>query len=189
MAPDGRHICYTRVGGGATEVAVIPSTGGLPVVVSAKGSLSESGIWSPRSDRLAYVTFPDDGAFEIWVAPIASPASRRPVLRSRELAWPLFWSKDGREIVIARGRGPEWYFNAVTVETGAETRIGKMVPLPSGRNHIAELLPAGEKHRELFFPGGEVILADGKDSGDIYLVRARPLVASGRLAARVEDDR
>jgi Tol biopolymer transport system component len=173
-SPDGRSISYVQVGGGRTQVAIVPANGGLPRIASAEGRPSEQGVWSPTSDRLAYVTYRDDGGFEIWVAPVADPARRRQILASRTVAWPLFWSHDGKALVMARGRGQDWRFTTMPVDGGPETEIGKEVPLPSGRSAIAELNSRGEAYRDLFYPGG-VIFADWKATSDLYTVRARDL--------------
>lgn len=188
-SPDRRHFVYTRVGGGRTEVAVIPATGGIPRVVSEEGRLSEAGPWAPGSDRVAYVTVLDDGSFEIWTVPVASPEHRRLVLASKDTAWPLFWSRDGRSLILARGKGPDWRFTAIPVEGGAETEIGKEVPLPSGRGAICDFNAQGEAYRDLFYPGGGIILADGKASADLYMIRARDLERARLVAARREASR
>jgi TolB protein len=184
-SPDGRHIVFTRAGGGETGVAVVPSNGGLPIDVSPKGELGESGVWSPGSDRLAYVTIPDDGSFQIWVAPLATPEKRMRVLTSKDVAWPLFWSRDGNEIILARGKSPDWYFSACSVPRGTETKIAWEASLPSGNGMYPELAPAGEKYRDLFYPGG-IVLADGKENSDIYMIRARDIVKSRLLTSRGE---
>ena len=64
-----------------------------------------------------------------------------------------------------------------------------MVPLPSGRGYIADLPPQSEKYRGTFFPGGRIVIADGKDSGDLYMIRARALLNSGLLSERTEAGR
>ena len=110
------------------------------------------------------------------------------VFASKDFAWPLFWSRDGRSIVLARGKGPDWWFSAVPAEGGAETEIGKEVPLPSGRSAIIDLNAQGERYRDLFYPGG-IILADGKATSDIYMIRARDLERSRLVAARGEGAR
>ena len=50
---------------------------------------------------------------------------------------------------------------------------------------IAELMPEGEKYRDLFYPGG-IVMADGKDNSDIYMVRVRDVLKSRFLASRAE---
>ncbi len=171
-SPDGRFISYTRVGGGETRIAIVPASGGLPRVVSPAGVLSEGGMVSPRSDRLVYVSFPQDGTTQMWMADLDAPDKRTLLTAGKSVVWPVCWSHDGKEILIVRGQGASWEFFARDADSGKETRIGHSVMLPSGKDMYAELSPEGEKYRDLVYPGG-IIVADGQDRGDLYLIRAR----------------
>lgn len=184
-SPDGRHIAFTQAGGGRLQVAVVPANGGLSRPVSGEGETSEDGVWAPGSDRLTYLTMRDDGTFEVWVTSPDTPEKRQRVLESKEVAWPMFWSPDGREIILARGKGTDWRFTTLSVENGSETMIGKEVPLPSGRDMIVDLNEEGEAYRGLFYPGG-VILANGTATSDLYMIRVRDLYKTRLLAAREE---
>ena len=184
-SPDGRYIAYTRAGGGETGVAVVSVNGGLPIDLSPKGLPSESAVWSPGSDRIAYVSFPGDGTYQTWIAPLADPEKRRLESSSKDVTWPLFWTRDGDEIVNFRGRAPEWYFTAYSLSRGTEKKIAQEAVAPSGNAMYPHFFKGAERYSELFFPGG-VVLPDGKESGDIYMVRAREIVKSRLLAARAE---
>jgi len=185
-SPDGRFISYTQAGGGRLQVAVIPANGGLSRSVSHAKAQCEGGSWDPASERLVYCSFRNDGTFEIWLTSLAHPETHKQLLADKATVWPMFWSRDGKEIVLARGSMPQWYFTAYSLETGKETRIGQSVLLPSGRADIVDFTAQGEKYRDLFCPGGTHVYADGKDNTDIYLVRARELLESRLLAARGE---
>jgi Tol biopolymer transport system component len=184
-SPDGRHIAYTQAGGGQLRVAVVPANGGLSRPVSKENETSEDGVWAPDSKRLTYLGMRNDGTFEVWVTTADRPEERTRVLESKEVAWPLHWSPDGREILLARGKGTDWRFTAVSVENGTETVIGKEVPLPSGMGMIVDLNEKGEAYRGLIYPGG-VVLADGTASSDLYMIRVRDLYKSRLLAERAE---
>jgi TolB protein len=185
-SPDGRSISYTQAGGGRLQVAVIPANGGLSRSVSHGKAQSEVGAWGPDSDRLAYGSYRSDGTIEVWVTSLSHPETRKQLLADKAIVWPIRWSRDGKEIILARGQGPLWYFTAYSLGTGKETRIGRSVLLPSGRADIVEFTAQGEKYRDLFYPGGVHVYADGRDNTDIYLVRARELLKSRLLAAQGE---
>jgi len=187
-SPDGRYIAHTQVGGGRTQVAIVPAHGGLARLMSEEGRPSESGAWTPDSDQLAYTTYREDGGFELWIAPIKSPERRQRVLENKMAAWPLFWSRDGKEIIRVRHNGTKWDFSAFSPETGVETLIGNEALLPSGKGMFVELTPEGQKFRDLFYPGGPVV-ADGSATSDIYLVRAREVAKSRLLASRQKEVR
>jgi hypothetical protein len=44
--------------------------------------------------------------------------------------------------------------------------------LPSGKDMYHVLLPAGARYADLLYPGG-IVLADGQDRSDLFLIRAR----------------
>ena len=171
-SPDGRFISYTRVGGGETRIAMVPWTGGLPRPVSAAGVLSEGGLVSPHSDRVVYVSFPSDGTTQLWMARLEKPEKRTLLMTSKLIVWPVRWTPDGKEILLERGRGTSWEILAWSLDSGVETKIGQSMMLPSGKDMFAELSPDGEKYRDLYYPGG-IVVADGQDRSDLYLIRAR----------------
>ncbi len=185
-SPDGRHIAYTQAGGGRLEVQAIPANGGVPRTLSQAGAMCEGCAWAPDSDRLAYTEVREDGNFRLWLVRLDRPEARRPLLEDKTVVWPLFWSRDGREIVLARGPGPQWRFTAYVLEARREIPIGRSVMLPSGREGYVELSSQGEKYRKLFYPAGMCVFADGKESADIYLVKVKGLIESRLLAAQAE---
>ena len=184
-APDGRSISFTQVGGGRTQVVVVPSNGGVPRVMSEEGLISEGGAWRPDSREFAYCVIREQGVHEIWLVAPRNPAGRKRLLRSETMAWPLLWSRDGQRLLLVRGKYPEWYFTAFTPGTGVEVEVGREVMLPGGSSY-AKLNERGEEFRDLLLPGG-VVVADGEQSGDLYRVRVGALLKT-RLAS-VEDPR
>jgi Tol biopolymer transport system component len=171
-SPDGRFITYTRVGGGQTRVAVVPASGGLPRFLSPDGVVSEGCLVSPHSDRVVYAAFPQDGTYELWMASFEHPERRTLLVKSKLFTWPMFWSHDGREILVMRGQGITWDLIARSADSGTETRVGRHVMLPSGKDMFTELSPEGKKYQDLYYPGG-IVVADGQDRSDLYLIRAR----------------
>lgn len=185
-SPDGRRIAYAQAGGGRIRVMAIPATGGVPQEVSHEGVQSEGSVWAPDGDRVAYVAYRPEGGFDIWIRSLARPQERRYVVGDKQIVWPIFWSRDGRELLLARMSGSKYVYSAFDLESGRETSIGRSVPLPSGHGEYAELNARGERYRDLFYPGGEGVFADGKDTSDIYLLRVRGLLESRLLAAAGE---
>jgi len=171
-SPDGNFIAYTRVGGGQTRVAIVPASGGLPRVMSLEGVLSEGGTVSPRSDRMVFSVFRTDGTSELWMAPVDAPEKAAMLVKSKVTVWPECWSRDGKEVLLMRGQGTSWQLVAYSVDNGSEVPAGRSVMLPSGKDMFAELSPEGAKFESLVYPGG-IVVADGQDRSDLYLIRAR----------------
>lgn len=169
---DGRFICYTRVGNGQTRIAVVPASGGLPKIVSQEGVVSEGGLIGPASERLVYATFRPEGVFELWMTSIDQPEKRTRLIKDSQVVWPGRWTPDGKHIILMRGNGSNWHLSTWSVDAGKETKIGRFVMLPSGKDHYPELSPEGAQFGKLLYPGG-VVLADGRDRSDLFLIRAR----------------
>jgi TolB protein len=171
-SPDGEFISYTQAGGGRLEVAVVPAHGGLSRVISPEGVKSEVGVWSPRSDRIAHVAYSADGHFELWITSVAAPEKRRRLTQGEAPVWPMHWAADGTELVAMQKKGRDWTIQAISVENGAMREVGRAVPLLSGKDMLCEFPPGAERYRKLVYPAG-VILSDGQDRSDLYMIRAR----------------
>ena len=171
-SPDGRYVCYTRVGGGQTRVGVVPASGGLATIVSPEGVVSEGALLAPDSDRMVYATFRTDGGAELWMTSLAHPEKRTRLITDNAVIWPGRWSSDGKHILLMRGKGMDWHVSTWSVDSAVETTIGRFVVLPSGKDHYAELTPEGAKFAKLLYPGG-IVIADGLDRSDLYLIQAR----------------
>src|SRR5262249_34011319 len=76
-SPDGHRISYTRVGGGETQVAVVPSNGGVARVITDSRVVSEGGAWSPDGKDLAYLSARADGGYDLWIAPTSASGTKR----------------------------------------------------------------------------------------------------------------
>jgi TolB protein len=181
-SPDGRRIAYTRVGGGETRVAVVPSTGGASRVISDEGVVSEGSAWSPDGRELAYLSLRREGAYDLWVIPAALDRPKRLVLSHTTLPWPHRWSEDGRHIILMRGQGADWYATEFDPASGEERRIATETMLPSGLGSYLKFLPDGEAHRRLLCPAGAV-MADGEQKVDLYMVRAGGLLKSRLISS------
>jgi hypothetical protein len=106
------------------------------------------------------------------MAPLASPEKRTLLIKGRQVVWPMHWTRDGREIIIMRGQGMVYQVVAFSVDTRTEKTVGRTAILPSGKDHFAEFPPEASKYQGIYYPGG-IIVADGQDRADLYLIRAR----------------
>jgi len=171
-SPDGRFILFTQTGGHGLDVAIVPAHGGLTRSITPKGEKCEGGVWSPGSDRVAYVSYREDGHFEIWSTSIAEPGRRARLLESKGFVWPMFWTDDGRTLVLLRGSGKSWVVQTLALDGGAVTEIGRGTRTASGKDMLYRFAAGAEKYEKLFYPAGVVVM-DGKDSFDLYVIRAR----------------
>jgi hypothetical protein len=55
--------------------------------------------------------------------------------------------------------------------------------LPSGKDMFTVLSPEGAKYKDLYYPGG-IVVADGQDRSDLFLIRARMPVKPTALYMR-----
>jgi Tol biopolymer transport system component len=182
-SPDGRWISYTRAGGGKLEVAVVPANGGLSRTLSPPEAKSEGALWGPDSEHLLYVSYGKRSSFQIWVTSLSHPERKRMLLDESGMVWPVYWSRDGREILLARTAGSHWYYAARSIDTGEESRIGEVVMVTASGVEMVDLNARGQHYRDLIYPNGAHVYADGQDNADIYRVRVRELLGSRLLAA------
>ena len=183
-SPDGNFIEFTQAGAGRLQVAIVPAHGGLPRVISPEGSKCESGVWSPRSERMAHVAYRNDGHFEIWITPIAAIEQRRRLLENEKPIWPLSWTADGQELLAMERVGRNWTLQVISVESGIRREVGRLTPLVSGKDELFEFATGAEKYRKLVYPAG-VMLADGQDRSDLFVVRARESLRARAAASTV----
>jgi len=180
-SPDGRWLSYTQAGSGRLEVVVVPAQGGLPRVLTPPGEKCEAGVWSPGSDRMACVHYRSDAKFEIWIAPVADPGRRRLLTSDETVIWPMYWIREGDAILAMQHEGRNWSLVEISAADGTRRRVGRADQLPSGKDMVWRLLPGNESIARLLYPAG-IIVSDGQDRSDLYLIRPRDL-ASGRLAS------
>lgn len=179
-SPDGRRIAYTRVGGGETQVVVVPSNGGVSQVLSDQGVVSEYAAWSPDGKGLAYLALRQDGGHDVWITPSSAPGRKRLALSHAILAYPWHWTPDGRHLILMRGKSPEWYVTELDLATGTERRIATEAKAPSGLGVYLKFEPAGEPYRSLLCPAG-MVMTDGEQTGDLFKVRTDDLMKARKM--------
>jgi Tol biopolymer transport system component len=64
-SPDGRTLAFELKNGDATNVAVVPASGGSPRLVTAARNESWPFGWSPGGDRIVYAAL-RDGLWNLW---------------------------------------------------------------------------------------------------------------------------
>ena len=183
-SPDGKTIAFTRAAGGETQVWVIPATGGLARQVTFGKGVNQVPVWAPDSDRLAYVSFREDGRYEIRVVSVRNPKREGPrvLLRGKKIDFPLVWSEDGRRIVIWReweGKASLW---AVNVDGSGETLLGEEPWDSFLKTHFIRLNAAGGTLQDRIYPGRVHAYQDGENRSDVYVVRVDALLHDDALA-------
>ena len=80
--------------------------------------------------------------------------------------------------------GRNWTLQVISVESGIRREVGRLTPLVSGKDELFEFATGAEKYRKLVYPAG-VMLADGQDRSDLFVVRARESLRARAAASTV----
>ena len=159
-------------------VAPVSSTELIPRAVLFAPAQHAKVTISPDGKSIAFLS-PVDGVQNVWVAPIADPASAKALTRiaDRDVLNQLWWPHDNRHLVFFRERGGDenWQANSVDVETG---QIRALTPSPGVRSYVQQTSAR--------FPGELLIAHNQRDKRqfDIYRVN----VATGRSTLLFRND-
>jgi Tol biopolymer transport system component/DNA-binding winged helix-turn-helix (wHTH) protein len=90
VSPDGKSVLFTVGRESASNLYVLPITGGVPRQLTHLDAFTTGGVWSPDGSQVAFAS-DAGGARRIWIAktnsPIVRPVSTGNVSDSFDLAW------------------------------------------------------------------------------------------------------
>ena len=124
-SPDGSSIAYYSVNEGKASVRTMAIGSPAPVVKDLATMVRLNPVrWSPRGDWILY----RDGD----VLKVVSPDGRQNRTLS-QMTWETFgWSKDGSRVLgIARGANQRLLVQQLDVDSGRESSIGDLGPVPA----------------------------------------------------------
>ncbi len=180
-SPDGRWITYLKPEGGETQIWAIPATGGIPRQVTRGGVLNEAGIWDPKGERIAYLSLPSEGGYQIHVVSFRDPANDHQIMKGDSFLIPVAWSKDGKEVLIGERSAKAQVLWACSVDGSERARIGSTDDLLYGGMPAKfDLTPEGERYRDVIYPGGIRAYVDGDHTSDVYLLRVGELLRASQ---------
>jgi dipeptidyl aminopeptidase/acylaminoacyl peptidase len=133
---------------------------------------------SPGGKLIAFLG-PVDGVLNVWLAPVADPASARPLTRivDRDVLNQLWWPHDDRHVVFFREQGGDenWQAHRIDITTGD---VRALTPGPGVRSYVQQISAR--------FPGEMLIAHNERDRrySDIYRVN----VATGESTLLQKND-
>ena len=106
VSPDGKSIAFFHVDEGAEKkwkIIIVSSEGGIPLKTLDCTQAPNSGPqWSPDGKSLIYVDT-RQGVGNLWRLPLdGGPANQLTDFKSEQI-WSFDFTRDGRQIVCARG--------------------------------------------------------------------------------------
>jgi Tol biopolymer transport system component len=107
VSPDGEWIAFNDYAvRGVTKIGVIPFTGGQPAKTFDYSASSFAGYpvihWTPDGRVLTYIR-DQQGISNIWEQPLVGGIAKQITDFTAGQIFNFAWSKDGRQIVLARG--------------------------------------------------------------------------------------
>jgi len=110
-SPDGRSIAYEIKRGDATQVAVVSSEGGAPIVLTEGPGANWPYGWSPDGERVAYASL-QDGVWNVWWVALGDGVRRQVTTYGSPDVYVRYpaWSPAGDVLVYEFGevRGNVW---------------------------------------------------------------------------------
>jgi len=111
--------------------------------VKANGRISPDGQW------LSW-TAPVDGVLNLWVAPVGSPESAKPLTTEKERpVRQYFWAPDSRQILFIQDKGGDENF----LLYGVDIATAKQVALTPFTKTRAEVVGISSKHKDRILVG------------------------------------
>ncbi len=130
-SPDSKSLAFIAERDDQDDVGVASAAGGSLRMIAATPRDEDSPIWSPASDRLAFIRRFDDWAgYEIWVSAPDGTQQRQIVRETYEKGVEEFhfngneqWSPDGRRLAYLSSRSGYDHVWTVPVDGGASTEL------------------------------------------------------------------
>jgi serine/threonine-protein kinase len=149
LSPSGKGILMILTDHGSTDVWLMDRERGTLSRITANGQ-SGVAVWHPEGNRIAYSSLAE-GAFNIFVKALDSPASDRRVTHSANTQFPTSWSVDGLLAFVELGLETNldvWIWNEKT---------GKSEPL---------LNSPSQESAAVFSPDGKYLAYVSDETGE-----------------------
>jgi len=103
-SPDSRTIAFELKKGDATNVAVVPASGGAPKMLTASAGESWPYSWSPDGDKIAFAAL-REGSWNLWWVSVATAGSSQLTHDTSSNTFVRYpaWSPAGDRIAFERG--------------------------------------------------------------------------------------
>ena len=138
-SPDGRSVVYASYRSDAIELRLLDLQSGSNKSVLSDGAVNLEPRWSPKGDRLAFVSTAYQGRWHVFIGAISNSKLESPVrlTEDRPGGLPRYyygahdqylsptWSPDGTELILISNRGHIWGsggFWRMRAAPGAELR-------------------------------------------------------------------
>ena len=159
-APDSRHLAFIIERNDQDDIGVGSAAGGAVTIIAQTPRDEDSPIWSPSSDRLAFIRRSDDWtAYEIWVSAPNGTNQRQVVRETYQKGVEEFhfngndhWSPDGKRLVYLSSRTGYNHLWTVSADGGEPSEIttGQFV------DYDPSWSPAGDRIMFVSSRGGEL---------------------------------
>jgi dipeptidyl aminopeptidase/acylaminoacyl peptidase len=180
-APDSKLLAFVLERNDQDDIGVGSATGGPVTMVAATSRDEDSPIWSPTSDRLAFIRrFDDWTGYEIWVSAPDGSKQHQVVRETYDKGVEEFhfdgngqWSPDGTRLVYLSSRTGYNHLWTVPVDGGEPTELTK--------GSFVDYEPS-------WSPAGDRILFIGSRAGDLEDRHVWAVNAAGGDPTRLSGD-
>jgi dipeptidyl aminopeptidase/acylaminoacyl peptidase len=180
-APDSRQLAFILERSDQDDIGIGSASGGAVTMIAATPRDEDSPIWSPSSDRLAFIRrFDDWTGYEIWVSAPDGTKQHQVVREAYQKGVEEFhfdgnnqWSPDGKRLAYLSSRTGYDHVWTVAVDGGEPTELtkGAFVDYDPG-----------------WSPAGDRILFVSSRSGDLEDRHVWVVAASGGAPVRLTGD-
>ncbi len=173
--PDGRRISVNRAGSGVGLYAIATDGSGTTDTIMVRPTATWEVQYTPDGRRMAFRETVSPNDRDIWIAPVDTPASARPFIRTPYNEWHIALSHDGRRLAwVSNETGAEEVYIRAFEESGPRWRVSTA----GGRE--PRWSPDG---RELFYRTGDSLMVVRIGTADEPDIGAPRLLFTGRFAS------